>query len=103
MHKKSKREKKRLLLIIVTIITLLGVLVGSVYHDWQGILKNRRLARELDVNYKNLLEDEEKLNTEIARLSESEGLIDYARENFLLSTEGDIIIKWNKKNTNSEN
>ncbi len=100
MHKKSKKERKRLFLILVTILSLLGFLVGSVYNDWQNILENRKLARELDKEYTLLVENEERLNTEIARLSENEGLINYARENFLLSTEGDIIIKWNKKNTN---
>ena len=102
MHKKSKRERKRLILILVTIVTLLGILIGSVYHDWKGILENQRLERELTVEYQNLLENEDKLNTEIARLSENEGLINYARENFLLSTEGDIIIKWDHKNTTSK-
>ena len=100
MHKKSKKEKKRIVLILLTIITLLSFLVASVYKDWQQIMANKRLARELDNKYAYLKENEEKLNTEIARLSENEGLINYARENFLLSTEGDLIIKWNKKNTN---
>ncbi len=98
MHRKSKKEKKRLVLIILAIITLLGILVSSVYRDWQEILKNGRLEKELNVKYNYLKEDEERLNTEIARLSENEGLINYARENFLLSTEGDIIIKWENKN-----
>lgn len=98
MHRKSKKEKKRLVLIIFAIVTLLGILVSSVYRDWQEILKNGRLEKELNVKYNYLKEDEERLNTEIARLSENEGLINYARENFLLSTEGDIIIKWENKN-----
>lgn len=98
MHKKSKKEKKRIVLIILTIITLLGILVSSVYSDWQGILENERLEKELNIKYNYLKENEEKLNTEIARLSENEGLINYARENFLLSTDGDIIIKWENKN-----
>ena len=98
MHRKSKKEKKRLVLIILAIVTLLGILVSSVYRDWQEILKNGRLEKELNVKYNYLKEDEERLNTEIARLSENEGLINYARENFLLSTEGDIIIKWENKN-----
>ncbi len=100
MHKKSKKEKKRLILILLAILSLLTFLVGSVYKDWNQIMKNKKLERELNAQYNYLVETEEKLNTEIARLSENEGLINYARENFLLSTEGDIIIKWDKKNTN---
>ena len=84
---------------MTAIITLLSLLIASVYKDWQQIMSNKKLERELNNKYNYLLETEDKLNTEIARLSENEGLINYARENFLLSTEGDIIIKWDKKNT----
>ncbi len=101
MHKKSKKEKKRLVLIFTAIITLLSLLIASVYKDWQQIMANKKLERELNSEYNYLMEKEDKLNTEIARLSENEGLINYARENFLLSTEGDIIIKWDKNNTNN--
>ena len=97
MHKKSKKERTRLVLILVAIITLLSVLAGSVYKDWKQILENQRLEIELNNKYNSLLENEEKLNSEIAKLSDNEGLINYARENFLLSTEGDIIITLDNK------
>ena len=101
-NKKSKKDKLRIFIIFVTIISLLGVLVGSVYQDWQLILENRHLEAELNLEYANLKDNEEKLMAEITKLGDNEGLINYARENFLLSTEGDIIIKWNHKNTTSD-
>ena len=103
MHnKKSKKDKLRICLIFVSIVTLLGVLVGSVYQDWQLILENRHLEAELNLENNNLKDTEEKLSAEITKLGDNEGLINYARENFLLSTEGDIIIKWDHKNTTSK-
>ncbi len=97
MHtKKSKKEKKRLFLITITIIGLLSLLVASVYSDWHQILKNRQLERELNNEYTELLSEEEKLSAEITKLQDDEYLARYAKEKYMLSSEGDTIIKWNK-------
>lgn len=93
-HKKSKKEKKRLFLISVAIITLLTILVGSVYKDWQQILQNRKTETELNSKYQSLLDEEEKLSAEITKLGDDEYLARYAKEKFMLSAEGDTIIKW---------
>lgn len=93
MHKKSKKERKRLLIISIVIISLLALLVGSVYKDWKQILKNRRTENELSKKYEKLLEDETKLNAEITKLEDSEYLMRYAKEKYMLSRDGDIIIK----------
>ncbi len=93
MHKKSKKERKRLLIISIVIISLLTLLVGSVYKDWKQILKNRRTENELSKKYEKLLEDETKLNAEITKLEDSEYLMRYAKEKYMLSRDGDIIIK----------
>ena len=53
----SKKEKKRLVLISLTIITLLIVLVGSVFNDWRQILKNRQTEADLTKKYENLLDE----------------------------------------------
>ena len=95
MHiKKSKKEKKRLVLITLTIMILLSILVGSVYKDWQQILKNRKEEAELSQKYTTLLDNEVKLNAEITKLHDSSYLARYAKEKYMLSAEGDTIIKW---------
>lgn len=91
--KTSKKEKKRLFLISITIITLLIVLVGSVYNDWTQILKNRKSEVELSQKYDSLLEEELKLSAEITKLQDDEYLARYAKEKYMLSKEGDTIIK----------
>ena len=96
MHsKKSKKERKRLFIISIAIILLLALLVGSVYKDWQQIMKNRKTEVELSKKYEKLLEDEQKLNAEITKLEDSEYLMRYAKEKYMLSKDGDIIIKMN--------
>jgi len=94
MQKKtSKKEKKRLFLISIAITILLVFLVGSVYSDWQQILKNRKAEVELSLKYEQLLENEVKLSAEIAKLQDDEYLARYAKEKFMLSAKGDTIIK----------
>jgi len=89
----SKKEKKRLFLITSLILFLMFVLVGSVYNDWKMILNNRKTEAELEKKYELLLNNEEKLNAEITKLQDDEYLARYAKEKFMLSKEGDIIIK----------
>ena len=90
----SKKEKKRLFLITLAIITLLAVLIGSVYSDWKQILKNRRTELELTQKYEDLLDQELKLSAEITKLQDDEYLARYAKEKYMLSAQGDTIIKF---------
>ena len=91
--KTSHKEKKRLVLITILIMGLLGVLIGTVYNDWQQILKNRKKELELTAKYEQLLDEETKLNAEITKLQDDEYLARYAKEKYMLSSEGDTIIK----------
>ena len=93
--KTSKKEKKRLFIISTAIILLLVLLVASVYKDWKQILKNRQSETELLRKYNNLLEDEERLNSEITKLHDSDYVARYAKEKYMMSSDGDIIIKMN--------
>ena len=94
-YKTSKKEKKRLFLISTAITALLVILVGSIYGDWKQILKNRQAEVELTKKYENLLDSEEKLNAEIAKLQDDNYLARYAKEKYMMSSEGDTIIKMN--------
>ena len=93
--KTTKKEKKRLVLIAFLIIGLLGLLVGSVYNDWKQIMRNRKKEVELTIKYEQLLDEENKLNAEITKLEDDEYLARYAKEKYMLSSEGDTIIKMN--------
>jgi len=72
---------------------LLVFLVGSVYSDWKQILKNRKSESMLSQKYEQLLEDELRLSAEIIKLQDDEYLARYAKEKYMLSAEGDTIIK----------
>lgn len=93
--RKSRKEKKRLFLISITIITLLVVLAVSVYNDFNQIMKNKKTERELAKKYELLVEEETRLNAEITKLEDDEYLARYAKEKYMLSKDGDTIIKMN--------
>lgn len=95
--KTSKKEKKRLFIISTAILILLVLLVGSVYKDWQQILKNRKEEGELTKKYEQLLDNEIKLSAEITKLQDDEYLARYAKEKYMLSSSDDIIIKSHSK------
>lgn len=91
--RKTKKEKNRLFLINMTMILLLAFLVVTVSSDWKQILNNRKQEKELNIKYQELKNNEEKLNSEIIKLKDDEYLARYAKEKFMLSSDGDIIIK----------
>ncbi len=91
--KKTNRERFRLFLIATTMICLVGILVVSVYSDWKKILANQKLEVELNQKYEYLQDEEEKLNDEIDKLGDDSYLARYAKEKYMLSSEGDTIIK----------
>lgn len=91
--KKTKKEKKRLVFISFCIIGLLVTLVSSVFKDWQEIMDNNSQIKSLSVEYENLLSEEEKLGSDVTKLQDSEYVARYAKEKFMYSGDGDIIIR----------
>ena len=72
---------------------LLGYLVVSVFNDWVTIFKNKNEKVVLANKYDNLLEDEEKLKSELNKLQDPEYVTRYIREKYLYSKDGEIIIR----------
>ena len=91
--RKNKKERIRIALISMAMFLAVGLLVSTVYGDWQQILKNRKDEVELSLKYEKLMEEEIKINDEILKLGDDEYLARYAKEKFMLSKEGDTIIK----------
>ena len=91
----SKKEKTRMFLISLAMFGAIALLVATVYKDWQQILKNRKDEIALNQKYEELMEEEIKINAEITKLGDDEYLARYAREKYMLSKEGETIIKSN--------
>ena len=91
--KKTKKEKKRLFVLSVSIIALLSVLVYSVATICPLILENKSKIKELNKEYNELLSNEEKLVSEVTKLQDDEYVARYAKEKFMYSEDGEIIIR----------
>ena len=93
--KKTKKEKKRLFVISTVIILLIVSLISSVAGDWTKIMENKSKIASLNKKYNDLLSDEEKLVSEVTKLQDDEYILRYAKEKFMYSENGEIIIRMN--------
>lgn len=93
--KKTKKEKKRLFVISVVIILLVVSLVSSVAGDWTKIIENKSKITSLNKQYNDLLSEEEKLVSEVTKLQDDDYIVRFAKEKFLYSENGELIIRMN--------
>lgn len=91
--KKTKKEKKRLIIISAIIMGLLVSLISSVAKDWGTILENKKNIQELSSKYDTLLSEEGKLKSEVIKLQDDDYVARYAKEKYLYSSDGEIIIR----------
>ena len=91
--KKTKKEKKRLFVISMMIVVLLVMLINSVASDWSEIMDNNHQIKQLTDEYNDLMAEEEKLQSDVTKLQDSDYIARYAKEKYLYSQEGDTIIR----------
>ena len=93
--KKTKKEKKRIFVSSVVIILLVVSLVSSVAGDWTKIMENKSKITSLNKQYNDLLSEEEKLVSEVTKLQDDDYIVRFAKEKFLYSENGELIIRMN--------
>ncbi len=93
MKKVTKKDRRRITLLIIIFIPLLTVFVSNMFSYWSQIYNNIKEKEELESLYREILEEEETLKTEIVKLQDDEYVARYAREKYLYSKDGEIIIK----------
>ncbi len=91
--KASKKERKRLIFISAVIIVLIVTLVTSCYNDWKTILSNNSKVIALENQYMDLIDNEKSLTSEVTKLSDPEYVARYAKEKYMYSEDGEIIIR----------
>ena len=89
----TKKDKRRIMLISILLIGCIGILIKSVYKDWVVIFQNQKETITLNNKYEALLQEEEELKSEVKKLQDPEYVARYARETYLYSLPGEIIIK----------
>lgn len=89
----TKKDKRRITLLIMIMIPLLVLFVSRMFSYWSVIITNINEKKELEIKYKDILEKEDLLKSEINKLQDEEYVARYAREKLLYSKDGEIIIK----------
>jgi len=93
MAKVTKKDKRRVLILSLLILVMVAYLGYFAFDYWGRILDNRRARSELEKQYTKLLEDEIELNSEVIKLHDPEYVAKFAREKYMYSREGELIIR----------
>lgn len=89
----TKKDKRRLVLLMIMFVPLLVLFVSNTLSYVSVIYSNIKEKQSLEEEYSKILEEEELLKSEISKLQDSEYVARYAREKYLYSKDGEIIIK----------
>ena len=91
--KTSEKAKLRIRIYLTVIALLLGFFGYKMYYYWPKIYSNYQEKRVLEAKYNDLLEEEDTLSGDIVKLQDPEYVARYAREKYLYSKNGEIIIR----------
>lgn len=99
VKKKGKKTRKNKTFILLVVLLVLVVMVtGSVFKDWIQIMDNKTEKVELMNKYSSLLEEEQKLKSDVNKLQDPDYVARYAREKYLYTKSGELIIRIPKSN-----
>ena len=93
MRKLSGKTKIRVTIIFISLIIASVVFASTAFSYVSQIEKTKKEISELKESYNEKLTTEENLKEEISKLQDSEYMARYAREKYLYSKKGEIIIK----------
>ncbi len=93
MRKMSQKTKFRVTFLTIVFIISIVVFVSTTISYVSQIVKNNNEIKNLNNIYNDRLAEEENLKDEINRLQDPEYMAKYAREKYLYSKNGEIIIK----------
>lgn len=91
--KKSKKVKIRLFSFFVIFGSVIGSLSYSFFSNINKIVMINEEKQTLNDKLNVLKEDEEELNSDIKKLEDPEYVARYAREKYMYSKDGELIIR----------
>lgn len=91
--KKDKKFKRRMRVYLIVIASLLSFFMYKMSYYWPKIFSNYEEKVVLDNQYESLLKEEKKLSTDILKLKDPDYIARYAREKYMYSKDGEVIIK----------
>ena len=102
--KKRKKESNRYryLVPLFSCVILVIALISTIINDWMQVVRNRNEIKEVNIKYEELKEEEASLNVEVAKLKDPDYIARYAREKYMYSKPGEIILRMVDPNPNQE-
>lgn len=91
----SVQERRRLTLFVFIFVGIVTFMFVSIFPDWLKIMENNKQISLLELDYKDLLDNEQALRAEVQKLQNPEYVERYAREKFLYTKAGELIIRCN--------
>ena len=95
MSKKNKKRKFRfrLLFIFTLFLCIIGYLSYNFFDNVDKIINIRKEKIHLQNKLSNLKEEEDSLNSDIKKLKNPDYVARYAREKYMYSKDGELIIR----------
>ena len=89
----NKGAKRRLLLWFIIFVGLFSYVSYTTYNYWKDIINNKKETKQLKKKYNELISDKKILETDLIKLQDPDYVAKYAREKYLYSKDGELIIK----------
>ncbi len=91
--KRSKKVKIRMFFLIALFTSIIGYLSYNFFSNISKIMEIKREKSELNVKLADLKDEENTLNTDIKKLKDPDYVARYAREKYMYSKDGELIIR----------
>ena len=92
-RKVNKGAKRRIFLWFILFLLLVSYVSYSTFSYWKDIFNNKKETKRLEKKYNDLVSEKEVLETDLQKLQDPDYVAKYAREKYLYSKDGELIIK----------
>ena len=89
----KKKIKRKIFLLTLIFLAVGSILVKSIFETSVQIYDKQKEKKEFLTMLQNLKEKEDELNSMVTKLSNPDYVARYAREKYLYSKDGEIIIR----------
>ncbi|MBQ2639596.1 MAG: septum formation initiator family protein [Bacilli bacterium] len=91
-RRRTKKTKRMFSLVLIS-LAIIGFTTFTIGKSWLEIYDKYREKKELDKKYVKLKEKEAQLRVDAGKLQDPDYIARYAREKYLYSKDGEIILK----------
>ena len=91
--RKSKSSKRKFAFLLTILLLIISYTFYRCFGFWKSIIKTKKETIELKSKYNDLLSEKEVLETDVKKLQDPDYVAKYAREKYLYSKDGELIIK----------